>query len=130
MRIPKKYEERVELFEHDEDGWWIYLNYGWCWDCKGLHIIHEDTQKEALRCLRQTKLCDCEECKQNVYYMIDLRTRNRKLQECRSKRAFLAKQNQKEYQTRGNTQKCQELWAEIEKLDKNIKEIEEMQDGI
>jgi len=78
MRIPKKYEERVELLEHDEDGWWIYLNYGWCWDCKGLHIIHEDTQKEALRCLKNTNRCNCDECTKHIFDAIDESTKKRK----------------------------------------------------
>ena len=63
MIIPKKYVERVEEYYKDSDGWWIYLNRGWCWDDKGLHTIHEDTQKEALFALRCTEKCNCDYCK-------------------------------------------------------------------
>lgn len=38
----------------------------------------------------------------------------------REKRAELARIQLKEYQTRGNTQRCQELWSQIEKLDEEI----------
>lgn len=38
----------------------------------------------------------------------------------KAKRAELARIQYKEYQTRGNTQKCQELWSQIEKLDAEI----------
>lgn len=63
LKIPKKYEDRVEQAFKDDDGYWIYLNPGWFWDDPGLHIIHEDTQKEALFALRCTDKCDCEECR-------------------------------------------------------------------
>lgn len=38
----------------------------------------------------------------------------------KAKRAELVRQQQKEYQTRGNTQKCQELWTKIEAIDNEI----------
>lgn len=63
MKIPKKYEDRVEDYSIDEDGVWIYLSRGWRWDDVGLHVIHEDTQKEALACLRNTQPCSCDDCK-------------------------------------------------------------------
>ena len=47
---------------------------------------------------------------------------NYSLEALRAKRAELARIQLKEYQTRGNTQRCQELWAEIEKLDEQISE--------
>ena len=43
----------------------------------------------------------------------------------RAERARLARIQLKEYQTRGNTQRCQELFAQIEKLDAEIKAREE-----
>ena len=43
----------------------------------------------------------------------------------RAERAKLARLNWKEYTTRGNTQRCQELFAQIEKLDAEIKVREE-----
>jgi hypothetical protein len=63
MRILKKYAARVQEIFKDEDGWWIYLNRGWYWDDKGLHTIHEDTQREALEQLRYTDPCDCDYCR-------------------------------------------------------------------
>lgn len=39
------------------------------------------------------------------------------------KRVNLVNQNRKEYQTRGNTQRCQELWSEIEKIDRLLDTI-------
>ena len=66
MKIAKKYQERVSVIESETDdgeaSWWIYLNDGWCWE-PGLHTIHEDTQREALQCLRETIPCDCDGCK-------------------------------------------------------------------
>lgn len=38
----------------------------------------------------------------------------------RAERAKLARIQLKEYQTRGNTQRCQELFTQIEKIDKEI----------
>lgn len=42
----------------------------------------------------------------------------------KARRERLVKQNQKEYATRGNTQRCQELWAEIEEIDAMLKEVQ------
>lgn len=63
IRVPEKYKGRIDEIFHDSDGYWCYLKHGWCWDDPGLHIIHEDTQKEVLRCIRETKRCNCIECK-------------------------------------------------------------------
>lgn len=38
----------------------------------------------------------------------------------KAQRAKLVRENQKEYQTRGNTQRCQELWSKIEAIDNEI----------
>lgn len=38
------------------------------------------------------------------------------IKELKEKKARLIRQNQKEYATRGNTQRCQELWSEIEAI--------------
>lgn len=43
----------------------------------------------------------------------------------RAEREKLARIQYKEYTTRGNTQRCQELFAQIEKLDAEIKAREE-----
>lgn len=40
--------------------------------------------------------------------------------ELNNERVRLAKMNWKEYTTRGNTQRCQELFSEIEKIDKEL----------
>ena len=45
---------------------------------------------------------------------------NFSLEALRAKRAELVRLNQKEYQTRGNTARCQELWSQIEKIDDEI----------
>ena len=56
--VPKKYHERVDVFELDEDGWWIYLKDGWCCD-PATHTIHEDTKARAIEELRDTRACEC-----------------------------------------------------------------------
>ena len=66
LNIPVKYQTRVMYVDLDDDGWWIVLNDRWCWDYPGLHTIHEDTKSAALQCLRETKVCDCKECKGDV----------------------------------------------------------------
>ena len=38
----------------------------------------------------------------------------------RAERARLVRIQQKEYQTRGNTERCQELWDKISKIDDEI----------
>ena len=45
---------------------------------------------------------------------------NFSLSALKAKRDELARIQLKEYQTRGNTQRCQELWAQIEKIDAEI----------
>ena len=45
---------------------------------------------------------------------------NYSLAALRAKREELVRLNQREYKTRGNTQRCQELFAKIEKLDAEI----------
>ena len=45
---------------------------------------------------------------------------NFSLDALQAKRAELARIQYKEYTTRGNTQKCQELWTQIEAIDAEI----------
>lgn len=45
---------------------------------------------------------------------------NFSLEALRAKRAELARIQLKEYQTRGNTQRCQEIFKQIEKIDEEI----------
>lgn len=48
-----------------------------------------------------------------------------KIKELKKKREVLSKKQRKEYETRGNTQYCQELWKEIEAIDEELsKEVE------
>lgn len=42
------------------------------------------------------------------------------IKDLKAERAKLAKIQLKEYTTRGNTQRCQELFAKIEKIDEEI----------
>lgn len=42
------------------------------------------------------------------------------IKELKEKREQLIKANQKEYSTRGNTQRCQELFSEIMKIDEEL----------
>jgi len=63
IKIPKKYQERVQELYYDSDGYWLHLNKGWHWDDYGLHTIHEDTKSRVLMCLRDTEPCDCDYCK-------------------------------------------------------------------
>ena len=55
MTIPKKYEDRIEGYEHDNDGYWIYLTDDWITSDNDCHTIHEDTQQQALHELRLTR---------------------------------------------------------------------------
>jgi hypothetical protein len=50
---------------------------------------------------------------------------NYSLDALRAERAKLARIQYKEYTTRGNTQRCQELFTQIEKIDAEIKAREE-----
>ena len=49
-----------------------------------------------------------------------MKTINSDIKELKEQRDVLVKQNQKEYSTRGNTQRCQEIFAQIEKIEKEI----------
>lgn len=63
IKIPKKYEDRINEIYHDSYGYWVYLNRGYCsynWAC---HTIHEDTHKDILEEIRCSSKCDCYYCK-------------------------------------------------------------------
>ena len=62
MNIPKKYQERIQEIFRDDDGYWIYLKKGWRKGDDICHTLAEDTQKQLMWELRQTKPCDCEWC--------------------------------------------------------------------
>ena len=62
---PRKmtYQKRVELEEHDQDGYWIYLATGWQDSSNpGCHTIVEDTRTAARRKLAQSVRCSCDDC--------------------------------------------------------------------
>lgn len=64
IKIPKKYQERIMEIYHDEDGYWVILNKGWCGYEQGCHVIHEDTQHDMLRSIREIEVCDCDACRE------------------------------------------------------------------
>lgn len=55
MRVPKKYEHMIEEIIKDVDGYWIHLAEGFYSPDTGAHTIHEETQKDALACIRNIK---------------------------------------------------------------------------
>lgn len=55
MRIPKKYQDRVDTFWKDEDGYWIILKEGWVVQCDEARTIHEDEWTYVLYELRCSK---------------------------------------------------------------------------
>lgn len=52
--------------------------------------------------------------------LTDRKEKDMTIKELKKQREELARKNMREYQTRGNTQRCQELWVEIEKIDEQI----------
>ena len=59
-------DPRVDSAYSDIDGVWIELTYGWAnlYDEAngGLHSIHENTVRDALRVFRDVGPCDCPDC--------------------------------------------------------------------
>lgn len=62
IRIPKKYHDRISEVWHDSDGYWVILK-GYYYDDPGCHVIHEDTHKQILQCIRWSDKCSCDYCK-------------------------------------------------------------------
>lgn len=56
--IKKKYVDRVEEVQTDDDGHWVYLRDNWFSPYSGSHTIHEDTVKEVLDILADTEPAD------------------------------------------------------------------------
>lgn len=56
IKIPKKYQERVEELWYDSDGYWLILKEGWRSPEMDCRTIHEDTQARVLNYLRGTEL--------------------------------------------------------------------------
>ena len=57
-----QYQGKVESAEHDEDGYWVHLETGYCWPDAGVHIIHENTVKAVREALKDVKPCKCPYC--------------------------------------------------------------------
>lgn len=54
IKVPKKYQERIKEIYQDEDGYWCILNPDWH-HVDDSHTIHEYTQADILRCIRETE---------------------------------------------------------------------------
>jgi hypothetical protein len=46
----------------NDNGFWVYLKNGFCWDDQGLHIIHEPSPSACRRLFREIRPCTCAEC--------------------------------------------------------------------
>ena len=57
-----QYQDKIDTAEHDEDGYWVYLNYGYCTGDDGTHIIHENTIGKVRKQLQRVKPCSCSLC--------------------------------------------------------------------
>ena len=55
MKIPKKYQDRVESYWKDEDGYWIILKEDWIAQYDEARTIHEDKWTYVLYELRLSK---------------------------------------------------------------------------
>lgn len=49
-----------------DQGIWAYLQPGWYWDDPSLHIIHEDTAEQVMKCLREILPCRCADCEKII----------------------------------------------------------------
>ena len=65
IKIPKKYQSKLQVVEKDGDGYWAYSEKGFYFAGMGseCHTAHEDTQAELVKMIRTVKSCGCEECK-------------------------------------------------------------------
>ena len=70
MKVTKNLEKYVDevIDETGEDnGYWIYLKYGYRVDYSASdHIIHEDTVKECVDYLKTVEPCACKECREHT----------------------------------------------------------------
>lgn len=73
--IPKSLRPFSALIEDVDDerkiqnGYWVYLVYGWKSGSDPLgveHQIHENTIGECARALKDVMRCDCEDCKRGT----------------------------------------------------------------
>jgi hypothetical protein len=58
--------DEVEDDRGDENGYWIYLKYGWINPLHEIHMVHEDTLKRCAEVLAEVVKCECAECIENV----------------------------------------------------------------
>jgi hypothetical protein len=74
MSTLKKLESRPEVEEiiHESNYWadnrwakgyWVELNYGYCFEEKGSHCFWEKTLREVKESLSLVTNCDCNTCK-------------------------------------------------------------------
>jgi len=49
-----------------EDGYWIYLKAGFCWDDQGLHSLHENTVSDIIRAFGSVMPCRCKDCAEQL----------------------------------------------------------------
>lgn len=75
MKMPSSLPRSLQLFcarnqnlidevsdERDtDDGIWIFLKYGWCFD-NSCHIVHEDTARAIIQAFKSVRACSCPEC--------------------------------------------------------------------
>jgi hypothetical protein len=67
-KLPKTVQKYASKIMHWDDerehgnSLIITLEYGWCFDEKGLHCFGVDTVKDAVRDLKTVMPCDCARC--------------------------------------------------------------------
>lgn len=60
--LAKKHPDKIEeYFTEEENGHFIYLQPGWCFE--DTHGITGQTVKEVLEDFRNIESCDCDDCK-------------------------------------------------------------------
>jgi hypothetical protein len=62
----RKYRNIIEEAYKDDDGIWVYVDYGYYTDDIGLHLYHEDNWSGIVKVFNPTFGCTCEECKQEL----------------------------------------------------------------
>lgn len=64
-KTAQKYSDKI-MYWDDERGQGnsliVTLQYGWCFDEKGLHTFGVDSVGEAVRDLKTVMPCDCDRC--------------------------------------------------------------------
>jgi hypothetical protein len=49
--------------EMPDDGYWVYLKPGYCWDEQGGHTVHEWTARDLMRAWGRISPCICKDCR-------------------------------------------------------------------